>query len=89
MTPERIDELIAHIALKVRVYEETPKAPAYQIYSDVLAALRELAQIKRLTQIHSCNNCAWRGPTSECVCLGRIGPLCPECLETTEEEPSE
>lgn len=28
--------------------------------------------------------CGWRGPAGDCVRLGEVGPLCPECRETTE-----
>ena len=31
-----------------------------------------------------CNACDWKGPLSEACMLGSIGPLCPECRETTE-----
>lgn len=35
-----------------------------------------------------CNNCDWTGDVSDCVYVGAVGPLCPECHETTtiEEE---
>lgn len=32
----------------------------------------------------SCNACLWIGPASETVMCGSVGPLCPECNETTE-----
>lgn len=35
--------------------------------------------------MRACNNCEWVGLASECVHLGDIGPLCPECNETTHE----
>jgi hypothetical protein len=35
-----------------------------------------------------CNACDWTGSRAECVWLagmdGGVGPLCPECRETTE-----
>lgn len=34
-----------------------------------------------------CNACEWIGPRSDCCWLGAVGPLCPECRETTEEAP--
>lgn len=38
-----------------------------------------------LTPAHrSCNACDWSGPVSECVMLGSVGPLCPDCRETTD-----
>jgi hypothetical protein len=33
-----------------------------------------------------CNNCDWEGDVSDCVYVGAIGPLCPECHETTAIE---
>lgn len=35
-------------------------------------------------EIRECNACEWRGPLSETCMLGAVGPLCPECRETTE-----
>lgn len=36
-----------------------------------------------------CNEeCGWQGLASECVMLGAIGPLCPECHEVTEQADS-
>ena len=32
----------------------------------------------------ACNACSWVGPVSETCMLGSVGPLCPECRETTE-----
>lgn len=34
--------------------------------------------------IRECNGCDWKGPLSETCMLGEVGPLCPECRETTE-----
>lgn len=31
-----------------------------------------------------CNACTWAGKETDCVWLGAIGPLCPECHETTD-----
>lgn len=31
-----------------------------------------------------CNACKWIGPESETVMCGAVGPLCPDCRETTE-----
>lgn len=31
-----------------------------------------------------CNACEWTGPTVDTVMLGDVGPLCPQCHETTE-----
>lgn len=30
-----------------------------------------------------CNACDWRGSVMDCCWLGTVGPLCPECRETT------
>lgn len=35
--------------------------------------------------IRECNGCSWVGEASDCVYCGEVGPLCPECHETTEE----
>lgn len=32
-----------------------------------------------------CNRCDWTGLERDCVKLGDIGPLCPDCKETTHE----
>jgi hypothetical protein len=32
----------------------------------------------------SCNACTWTGLRGETVMLGAVGPLCPECRETTD-----
>jgi hypothetical protein len=31
-----------------------------------------------------CNACNWRGREADTLMLGAVGPLCPECRETTE-----
>lgn len=35
----------------------------------------------------ACNACEWKGAKVDCVVLGVIGPLCPECNETVCELP--
>lgn len=30
-----------------------------------------------------CNECDWNGPVTACLWCGEVGPLCPECNETT------
>lgn len=32
----------------------------------------------------ACNACSWTGKESDCVYCGSVGPLCPECHETTD-----
>jgi hypothetical protein len=37
--------------------------------------------------MRECNICDWTGIESDCVMCGEVGPLCPECHETTYERP--
>lgn len=32
-----------------------------------------------------CNSCDWQVRENDCVSVGNVGPLCPECNETTHE----
>jgi hypothetical protein len=57
-----------------------PGLTVLQTAAAELAALLAREDAER----RECNACDWRGPESECVMLGAVGPLCPECRETTE-----
>jgi hypothetical protein len=42
-----------------------------------------LARVVAVDDVRECNACVWLGAVDDCVWLGDIGPLCPECHETT------
>lgn len=41
---------------------------------------------QQVPEIRSCNACDWAGTRDATVTLGAVGPLCPECRETTTVE---
>ncbi|HJV75463.1 MAG TPA: hypothetical protein VJ654_14650 [Noviherbaspirillum sp.] len=42
-------------------------------------------EIDAARQQYECNACDWKGKLADTVMLGGIGPLCPECRETTDK----
>lgn len=43
------------------------------------------AEIDAAQPKYSCNACDWTGKLADTVMLGSVGPLCPECRETTDK----
>jgi len=59
----------------------------YEAYQELAIAEAEYSQNERAVDHRvECTDaeCGWTGLRSECYSLGEIGPLCPECKETTE-----
>lgn len=51
---------------------------------DALAEIDSIStEIAEIEEARECNACEWRGLKFDCVWLGKIGPLCPKCHETT------
>lgn len=51
---------------------------------EIEAGVSEERVVPALGVLRECG-CGWRGCEDDCVWCGMVGPLCPECRETTEE----
>lgn len=58
--------------------------PGWPFQSTDPRVVPQPAEQQEADEVRECNDCNWTGPRSECCWLGAIGPLCPECRETTE-----
>ena len=62
-----------------------PKHIPNHLLSIAARRIEELErQLAAQSEQRSCNACTWKGPLADTIMLGAVGPLCPDCHETTE-----
>jgi hypothetical protein len=58
----------------------TQCAKAGEAWDALVAAIQGAVKVEHRV----CTACDWRGKWTQTVSLGEVGPLCPQCHETTE-----